>query len=288
MTNLQCKILSALLLSLSIMAQAQEPLTLSPGVSASAPVVDGNISDWDSSLFTTIAITPAIDEDTNNNLGEINAELAVLVANQHLYVAVKWPDPTESTEYRPWEWKGSKYRKGKDRDDMLAFRLEFSGEYDRSMLTKSIYMADVWVWSAARSNPAGYADDYLHTITTEYIENAAEYELDDGTIIYIDRSFDAGDKGYQNFKPDLKVKTETKVSSLEITSAQSRSAADVTAKGVWQDGFWVVEMSRALDTGNTDDKALISGQKVLSQIAIFEAINAEHKSISEPILLSIP
>jgi len=288
MTNGSIKLCTVFLLSLTMVVEAQEIQEITPAVSQKAPVVDGDISEWDSGLFTTLAITPAMDDDSKNKLGEIDAELAITVVNEHIYVAVKWPDPTESILYRPWEWKGTKYRKGKKRDDMLAFRLEFSGQYDRSMLTKAKYQADVWVWSAGRSNLAGYADDYLHTITTDFIDNVSEYELEDGTIVFIDRETDEGDKGYKSFKPNLNVKTESKVSSVEITGAQSGSVADVRAKGVWKDGYWTVEMSRALDTGNVDDKALMSGDKVLSQIAIFEAINEEHKSISEPILLNIP
>ncbi len=256
--------------------------------SDAAPIIDGALDDWDPALFSTISVTPAVKDDDQNLIGDANIEVAMTLVNDRIYMAFRWPDSTESDLFRPWEWKVSKYKRGKQRDDMLAVRFSLSDAYDRSMLAPVNYEVDLWLWSAGRSNFIGFADDYLHTIGTRYIEDAAEYEIPTGETIYIDRQLDAGTVGYDTSKPDLTTKTEQKVGSISANAASQGSVADVQAKGIWSEGFWTVELTRLLDTGNDDDRALTTESPIITQFAIFDNINAEHKSVSEPYWLILP
>lgn len=265
-----------------------EYLPISPLQNLSEPTIDGNLKEWPLDAFQKVLINSAIDGDEKNSVGEISIEFASAIDNERIYFAIRWPDTTESIKYRPWTWKGTKYRRSKTRDDMLALRFEQSGDFNRSMIADADYVADVWVWSAGRSNIIGYADDYTHTISTNYIENASEYESPSGNIVYIDRNKDAGVQGYKTFKPNLKVKTTTSVKSIQFTGESSGSVSDVRAKAIWSDGFWSLEISRKLDTGNEDDKAFLPGSRILSQIAIFNKNFEEHKSVSEPLILILP
>ena len=58
-------------------------------------------------------------------------------------------------------------------------------------------ISSVWLWSAARTNPSGFAEDMTHLVTTRMIEDAAEYEPADKKTIYIKKSRDAGNAPYK-------------------------------------------------------------------------------------------
>lgn len=274
---------------LSIAGFAQEVRLFEPSVMSVKPEIDGDLSDWQAQEFETIPISSAIKDDEDNRIGESSVELASRIVGDRIYFAARWADSSESLVYRPWVWRGTRYRRAKIQDDKFALRFEISGEYNRSMIVNADYVVDVWVWSSARSNLIGIAEDQIHTISTSPIENAPEYESENGTIIYIDRIDDSGTPGFTATKPaNRKVKTESQLASIEVAGLPEGSIADVSARGVWKDGFWTTELSRELDTGNSDDRAFRSGDRVHFQLAIFNESQEEHKSISEPALLIIP
>lgn len=280
--------ISILLTCTSLVAVCDDAKIIKPTKGTTEPVIDGQLNEWPKDSFESIAISSAIEGDEKNKVNAKDVQLASTIIADKIYFAIRWEDDSESTTYRTWRWKGTKYRRGKQRDDMLALRFEQSGSYNRSMIADADYTVDVWVWSAGRSNKIGFADDYIHKISTSYIDNAAEYETPSGGIVYIDRTIDSGEQGYKKFKPNLKVLTESSLDSIEIIGESTGSLADVRAKALWIDGYWTLEMVRKLDTGNSDDKAFLSGGKILSQIAIFDKNFEEHKSISEPLMLQIP
>lgn len=274
-------------------AQTPAPQVIAVQALAKAPKIDGKLADWGSAGWTRVAVKPALakserakygmdPEDEHNQTGSLNLELKVGVNGGRIYVALKYPDAAADTEHRIWQWRGDKYAEGKQREDMLALRFHLAGNYDRSMLSKQDYKADVWQWSAARTNPAGTAEDLVHHITTALQEDAAEYTPPDGRTIYIRKLRDAGTASYRML-PRPKENKGEKLPSFEPATATG-SAADVSAKGEWQAGFWHLEFGRALDTGHADDVVFTPGQKILGQIAVFNKGYAEHKSVSEPLL----
>ena len=274
---------------LSITGFAQEVKLFEPPVVSVAPKIDGDLSDWQPGEFHTIPVSSAITDDEKNRVGESNIDLAMRIVGDRIFFAARWADSSESLVYRPWIWRGTRYRRGSTQDDKIALRFEISGEYNRSMIVDADYVVDVWVWSSARSNLIGIAEDQIHTISTKPIENAPEYESENGTIIFIDRIGDSGVQGFASKKPaSRKVKTESRLPSIEVVGSAQGSIADVSAKGVWKDGFWTTEFSRKLDTGNSDDRAFTSGDQIHFQLAVFDEGYEEHKSISEPALLIIP
>ena len=228
-------------------------------------------------------LAPTIEDDERNHTGEIEVELRVGRDEQKLYVAVRWPDTAADSEFRPWQWRGNKYRRSKKRDDMLALRFALSGDYNRSMIADADYTVDVWVWSAGRSARVGLATDYRHRISLSAIEDAPEYETASGKTVYIDRIRDDGDRGYRTIRPG-KINTGKRLPSIDFAPAATGSVADVAAAGHWHDGWWVLELARALDTGHADDVRFVSGQEITGQIAVFNRSGGQHKSVSEPLL----
>jgi len=274
-----------ILVCTSLLTQANQRQNLEVGQLGFSPQTDGELSEWQALEPYLIKITPAIENDDKNRTGTIEVKLWVGLRDGRIHVAARWPDDAPDTEFRPWVWRGKKYKRSKVRDDMFALRFALAGDFNRSMIADANYEVDVWVWSAGRSNAVGNASDYKHTISVKMIEDVAEYETEDGKTVYIDRDKDDGYIGFNTQKPG-KTKTASRLPSINVSRESSGSVADVTAKGVWKDGFWMLEMQRLLDTKHDDDVRLFAGQKILGQIAVFNKSGDQHKSVSEPLLFS--
>lgn len=285
--------LAAAVLAWSCATWAQAPLPI-PVVNLGAePKIDGNLGEWGSAGWIRVPVAPALEKadrakygldpnDDRNQTGSLTVQLKAGVYGSRLFVALKYPDSTEDAASRHWEWRNDKYVEGKTREDMFALRFHMSGDFDKTMLSTREYRADVWLWSAARTNPGGLAEDMTQLVTTRMIEDAAEYEPADKKTIYIKKSRDAGNAPYK-LLPRPKEHRGDKLPSFE-TSTATGSAADVAARGRWTAGHWQLEFARALATGNADDAAFKPGQKILGQIAVFNQGYAEHKSVSDLLL----
>lgn len=247
---------------------------------AVAPVIDGDSSEWSDSAWHEVSITPAKEGDKKNYTGEITVKIAAGHHEGALYLVARWPDKKADEEYLPWVWKGKKYRKGKQRDDMFALRFDMGGDFNECMIADADYKVDVWLWSAGRSNPAGYAEDMWHLITTQMQENAAEYESPSGKVVYIIKRRDASQPFYKSTRPNRKKNQGKKLPGIEQLPFPSGSVADIKAKGQWKDGYWTLELTRLMTTGNEDDVAIKVGDKIRAQIAVFNKGNSDHKSVS--------
>lgn len=286
------RLLAALLLS-PCLAWAQAPQVVPVTALPQAPKVDGSLGEWGSDGWVKVPVKPALDraerekfgmspDEDKNQTGSLTVQLKAGVNGGRFYVAVKYPDDAADTAHKNWEWRNEKYLEGKQREDMFAIRFHMAGDFDRTMLTTKDYKADVWLWSAARTNPTGIAEDQVHHMTTAMTENAAEYSLPGGKTVYIRKQRDAGTAPYKML-PRPKENKGDKLPSFEnLTPAGS--AADVAAKGEWAKGHWQIEFGRALTTGTADDASFKPNEKLLGQIAVFNKGYSEHKSISEPLL----
>lgn len=247
---------------------------------STAPVIDGDLSDWPAD-WHKIAVDMAMEDDDKNRTGALDTELQAVIVGDRLYIATRWPDASEDRLYKPWEWKRNRYKRSKDQEDMFAVRFDMGGDFNTCMITEVDYDVDVWLWSAARSDPHAYASDMWHRISITRIEDAAEYETDSGKIVYIKKGFDSGRPGYKNAKIKQRKKFQgEQLPSIDLSQEPKGSVADVSAKGVWKEGFWNLEMSRQLNTGNDDDVVLEAIDSIRAQIAVFNQAAAEHKSVS--------
>lgn len=286
--------LKLLLATLPAVAGAQTPPQTIPVTRLpAAPALDGALGDWPKDGWSSVKVAPSVaaadrpkfglDPEDRNVTGTLTVELRAGVFDGRIYLAARWTDDAADSDYKGWEWQGGKYAEGKRRDDAFAVRFHLKGDYDRSMLSAKSYVADVWFWSAARTNPMGYAEDWTHQVSTKMIEDAAEYEVKGVGVVYIKKLRDAGTPVYKAL-PRPKEKVAERAPSFELVKTPSGSVADVTAKGRWSGGKWSLEMSRKLDTGNPDDVIFGTGVKLPGQIAVFNRGSDENKSVSEPLL----
>lgn len=278
---------------LSQTAAAAEPMPIKVAALKDAPAVDGDLTEWGKTGWIKIPIKPAVDAserqkmglegEDRNFTGKIEVQLKAGVAKGRLYVAIRWPDDAADVEHKGWDWSSSRYLESKRREDMFAIRFHLDGEYDRSMLSSKTYKVDMWLWSAARTNPAGLAEDLTHTFSLTPIESSAEYAVQGIGTVNIKKLRDSGTPAYKLIRPPRE-KSADHLPGVELNASPSGSVADVSAKGIWKAGYWNLELSRALNTTHPDDVTFKPGDRTLGQIAVFNHSSDEHKSISEPLL----
>lgn len=287
------RLLPALAVLFPLVVLADPPQVVPVQNLASAPKVDGELGDWAGGTWIKVPVAPALLRDERakfgleptgerNITGKLEVELKAGVAGGRLFIAVRYPDDVADTQYKDWAWRGDKYVRENQLDDMFAVRFHLDGDYDRTMLSTKEYKVDVWLWSAARSNPSGFAEDMRHLITTKIQDSAAEYQIKDGPVVYIVKSRDEGAGPYDVVPRPRENKGDKVVSFVQTTPGGS--GADVAAKGVWKAGHWSVEFSRLLNTTRGDDVVFRPGSRLQGQIAVFNRSTAENKSISEPLL----
>lgn len=197
-----------------------------------APKIDGNPDDvcWKKSPVLGIPLT-----------AEKDRIISVQACQDfdNLYILASYPANTESRKHTCWHWDSINqiYRLGEEKEDCLTV-IWTQKEYAADK-------ADIWIWRSARTDPAGFADDYFSTQTllTQppccYL-NSFPLNLfpDNGTNSWYSRYF-------------------SKFTGEEIPRFYHRppagSSAHVHARGNWNDGFWIIEFSRKLSTGHKDD-----------------------------------
>lgn len=130
---------------------------------------------------------------------------------------------------------------------------------------------DIWVWGSVTSDPIGFAVDGAIGYQAETEVNPNGFRSDAGSPVWLDNS--AGDtlpafqhKHGADYDGSYPLRY-WEVDGFDITApwadgatipglviaAPSYSAADVFAKGRYENGTWTVEFVRARDTKNIDD-----------------------------------
>jgi len=250
-----------------------------------APTVDGVLDEWGKAGWQKIKVKPAVEKDDKNLTGTIDVDLKMAISGDRLYLAARWPDAKADLTWKSWQWDGSRYRRGRDEDDKFVIRFELAGDYDTCMLTNKTYEADVWLWSAGRSNLGGMAENALHRISAQLIEDAAEHKAPNGATVYIKKIME-GTRGYSTQRAPA-VKGDEIVPSV-VAAPPPGQPDDVLAKGVWANGSWSLEMSRKLNPGKPGRSALNPGTKIRGAIGVFNNAADEHKSVSDLLLFDLP
>ena len=212
------------------------------------PVLDGIISD---AAWQAITVPYVIDDKT--------ADAPIFLKSVHtddtIYFSVMYKDPAQNPFHKPWLWnqENNNYEQGAHREDTFVFKWNMMDkDVDLSNFSEDDYTADVWYWKANRTNPAGYADDKSQTLFDTPGKKSTATESTSGKIRYLSRKSDAGQPAYKEMKdPPMEMSTPLVDRYQQATPEGSR--ADVQAKGVWKNGFWIIEFSRKLQTGHDDD-----------------------------------
>ena len=191
--------------------------------------------------------------------------------------------------HRPWTRGADGAFKGTNKfEDQASVAFPIEGEFTADMTSPVEARWDVWHWKAFRTDPAGHAQDRVHVMTfkdpggTRHVE-----KLPDGRELYIVRPEDAG-TGVTETLPAPTDPAAASPSPQFRARKPSASAADVSARGTWSDGWWTLELARALTTGHADDRPLGGLDSVPFALAFLDRALDEEHTTSEVLRLLLP
>jgi len=241
----------------------------------------------------------------------------------HIYFLFKWDDPTLSVTKGAWEYDGKQWNHIKSNEDRISLLFEIDrinkfatkgctvvchvpegapnakdGKFGTSSAAEK---GDLWHWKAARSDPAGFADDTWVTVISEKkggrksdaggggdMKNMTEdkskpkYMLSPGKLPAKHGVVLAADAvpitDYSKFK-------QGDVITYRMPKKPAGSRADIKAVSSYGGGGWKVMLSRKLDTGNEDDVALNPRKKYSFAMALFDNSGDEDSYDSEVLTL---
>ncbi len=243
--------------------------------------------------------------------------------NNSIFFLYKWKDANQSITKGAWQYEGGKWIHQKGNEDRISMLFEIdrinnfatkgcaivchipegaTNAKDGKFGTLSVVeKGDLWHWKAARSDPAGFADD---TWLTMISEKKGGRKGDKG--IGGDKKNITDDKSKPKYMlaPDKSLgKNGILLAShaVEITDYSvfkdgdtityrmpkdfTESYADIKADSRYANGEWTVMLSRKLDTGNPDDTAFNPRRKYNFAMALFDNSGDEDSYDSEVITL---
>ncbi|MBU1083475.1 MAG: ethylbenzene dehydrogenase-related protein [Candidatus Omnitrophota bacterium] len=227
------------------------------------PVIDGSASDsvWASAEKVI----------THDNVAGIDMEIRTVHTDDRIFFLVVFPDKDESRTHKSWVWDRDieEYVMGNDREDVFTFKWNIVPEESKDLRIDSDddYRTDIWFWKACRTDPEGFADDKFAVLSDSKVENSTPVLSRNGKEKFYFRD---GDKGKAAYSSKMAVDHIGDTLPRFETGTPSGSRADIKAKGKWEDGKWVVEFSRAMDTGNDDDVRFFIGKKYQFGVSRYE------------------
>jgi hypothetical protein len=234
-----------------------------------------------------------------------------------------WADTTLSVTKEAWRFDGQNWSHLKGNEDRLALLFEIdrikdfatrgcavtchvpeaaaSAKGGRFGTLTATEKGDLWHWKAARSDPAGFADD---TWLTQVTDKAGGRKSDAG------RGGDRKNADPTNSKPmymlapgrafakngillaadaveirDYSIFKSSDVITYRMPVAPDGSVADIKAQSRWVDGRWTLMLTRSLDTGHDDDVAFNPVRRYSFAMALFDDSGDEDSYDSEALTL---
>jgi len=244
------------------------------------PAVDGAAGDaaW--------AEAPRFPVEVQGASGRFTVTSAAVWNAERIWFLLRWPDRDRSDRHRPWTWSSEEkaYVAGREIEDAVALGFPREGRLGDCMLSGTEAAIDLWTWRAGRTDPAGYAEDGTLTLSFSRITRANSYQTRSGRTVWIKETADAGTLPYQSQVAGAFAGERI---PRYVARTPSGSAADVTAKGVWKDGFWTVEFSRRLATGDPGDVVFAPGRDLWFSVAVFDHREGDDHSSSKELRLRL-
>jgi hypothetical protein len=243
-------------------------------------IADGEIPAYDGATanFGSVGCYIGCHDSQVNMPGEVDSE----DVDAHPYLGIDGIDAEEITKYL----LGSR---NVDESDEPGAWDAVKSEAELEALIDDGQFLDMWMWRGSRGGALGYADDVW---VLEHRHG------DDGTSAFYSQSppfdymFDPEVTGFyaipedefeehvgifplipgQNavpFDPDVEFQ-DGDIIPRRVLREPDGSRADILANSRWEDGRWIVEMRRRLDTGNPDDHALVPGRTYIVGVAVFD------------------
>ena len=292
-------------------------------VKGTSQSLDGSDAVWDKA--PAIAVKTGVINGTKAP-GPVEVKAQAVYSSSDIWFRLEWPDATESID-RSWTFDGTAWKKSGNEDRVgLYWEISPIKQFDNKgcavlchnegedpskwyMITpEEKARADNWHWKAARSNPAGYADDKWLTGVLEDLKDLESANHGDQKQAGGDKDNRTEDKKGPAMMQDpgkapsagvrfllasegvpldpAKFKAGDKVPAYLLAKPDG-SRGDIQAKGVYSNGKWVVVLHRALNTGHEDDVQFNTARTYPFGLAIFDnAGGADHTVSQDPLTLT--
>ena len=245
-----------------------------------------------------------------------------LYTDDGIYFRFNWKDADRSVTKGAWKFDGQKWSHQKGNEDRISLLFEIerinkfatkgcavvchvpagkTAKDGKFGTTSPAEKGDLWHWKAARSDPAGFADD---TWLTQISEEKGGRKSDAGKGG--DKKNMTADKSKPMFMPapgkklaandvllvahavEIKDYSGFKAGdtlTYRMPKNPEGSRADIKALSRHADGSWTVVLYRKLDTGYDDDVAFNPRKKYNFAMALFDNSGDEDSYDSEVLML---
>ncbi len=246
-----------------------------------------------------------------------------LYTKENIFFLYQWEDADKSVTKGAWKLEGGKWIHQKGNEDRISMLFEIDrinnfatkgcaivchvpegaanakdGKFGTSSAAQK---GDLWHWKAARSNPAGFADDTWVTMISDKKggrksdagkggdqKNITEDKSKPKYMLAKGKSLDKDGillAAHAVEITDYTVFKEGDTLTYRMPKMPVGSRADITAMSRYTNGEWTVMLSRKMDTGNPDDTAFNSKRKYNFAMALFDNSGDEDSYDSEVITL---
>jgi hypothetical protein len=252
-----------------------------------------------------------------------NVTTQAVYTDQEIYFLFSWKDADRSVTKGAWKFDGQKWSHQEGNEDRISLLFEINrinnfatkgcavtchvpegatnAKNGKFGTTSAAEKGDLWHWKAARSDPAGFADDtYLTKISEKKggrksdagkggdtknmtaDKSMPKYMLGPGKklvqndILLVSHAVEI--KDYSVFKPGDTV-------TYRMPKMPEGSRADIKAQSRYANGSWTVMLYRKLDTGHDDDVAFNPRKKYNFALALFDNSGDEDSYDSEVLTL---
>ena len=246
-----------------------------------------------------------------------------LYTDQEIYFLFSWKDSTRSVTKGAWKFDGQKWSHQEGNEDRISLLFEINrinnfatkgcaivchvpegapnAKDGKFGTTSAAQKGDLWHWKAARSDPAGFADDTWLTVIGEKKggrksdagkggdtknmtadKSMPKFMLAPGKklvkkdILLVSHAVEI--KDYSVFRPGDSI-------TYRMPKMPQGSRADIKAVSRYADGSWTLILHRPLDTGHDDDVAFNPRKKYNFAMALFDNSGDEDSYDSEVLSL---
>jgi hypothetical protein len=284
-----------LLIAFPMFAAAQT--TLEAAKVSTGPVLDGQVDAvWGQAKETMISVS-------GGRAGDLKVSAKALYTATEVFFLFQWKDATQSFN-RQLEFDGKEWKKISGNEDRLSVAWEMgtvagfkengcmvSCHGDKKKVAAGERL-DLWHWKGSRSGPVGQMDDQF----LDQEKRQGDAKVSGGESDNWDEGKKAPKFTWKGAPPTPRVLLKSEAVEItdyskfkagdriprEVLAPFVGSRGDVSARGVWANGMWTLEVKRVLDTQQKDDVQFTDMKKpYFFALAIHDNDGDEHHSFSE-------
>lgn len=264
-------------------ASAAKPNTLT-AVKVDAVAADAAAAFWANAPVLTVPTKGSYEDAAAGP----DVRVQAVYDAQAIALRFEWADADESILKHAWTWDGSAFTTSGDEDRVqLLWSIGNNPDFASKGCTVACHNMDadqakwwmgsesadirydLWHWKAARTNPVGQSDDQWISLLEDLADMESSRHGDaKESGGYADNLNEAADGPAFMHGSDLKAALILRGEEVALDTSKLTQGAvvpgyvlapavgsrgDLTAKGTWQEGKWVVVIMRSLDTGHDDD-----------------------------------